>query len=257
MNNFLYTVLKKRKILISINYFDEGTITYFNSEQSFKFYFRQFLKSLYLKILYCNYTITPKKLFHLGQDNGKLVALHPKFISRTKNVFELSPDKDDIEEFLIKFVSSDEIENTLDIDSKNSAIILSQPYYRIFDQKYFNILLSKIKSELIIRGIKSLYVKLHPSEKLEDYDRYYKMHGFKRLNISNQIPFEALLTKINNNVAICSVDTSLMFNARKFFFKGKLYSIGLDYVVKKNYWSGNSYVSKKKQLYKDVDCELI
>jgi len=257
MNNALYSHLLSKDRLKSINFFDEGSIMYLNTEHSWKFFLRQLLKSVILKLYYPKYSLIKRKMYFTNKKNGLVLAINPNLIEGSNhNIIELEYDKDMVSKFL-SIVEQKDAQYLNDIFKDRIILFLSQPYYRIISEKKFNEFLEQVSRVIDNDQSGNLYIKLHPSEKLDVYEKYYKKFGFKILDKCSSVPMEALLHLLTPDSVIVSSNSSLFFNARKFGFKGEIISVGLDLITKQVYYSSDTYYKRYIRLLKKFDCKIV
>ena len=78
-------------------------------------------------------------------------------------------------------------------------------------------------------GVTRRFIKLHPSENIDDFNKYYKSFNFILVDIGNN-PMETILNTLPTNIILMSNNSSTLIFANKLGFKGEVYSFGLDWI---------------------------
>ncbi len=115
--------------------------------------------------------------------------------------------------------------------AKNSALFLAQPYYRISGGSKFQRLVAGLTEELQRLGHEKLYVKMHPSEGEEAYNRYYRDFGFEIAYPHAEAPIEVFMHTLPASCTLVSFNSSALLNAQLFGFKGRSLAYGLNWVA--------------------------
>ena len=260
MNNAIYSNLIARNKIKTVNFLDEGTVMYFNLTHSDYKYIRELLKSFILKFYFKYYTFPSRKTFSESEEDGKIAAFNPELIDKFKNVEKILINHDIVDEFGDSFLKKEhKIEISTINNSKEAVLVLSQPYYRVMKADRYNSILIDLKCYLNYRGVDEIFIKLHPSESLEDYKKYYQHLGFKLVFSGlRSIPAEILLSKLNKNVKVASFGTSAFINARKFGLFGEMIVYGLEQIVLYSIpFQAKKQVIFLTDLYKKSGCTVV
>jgi hypothetical protein len=229
MNNAIYTHMRSAKQLLGINFIDEGMVLYWLAKMGKKRYIRELLKSIYLKIFLGNYYILNKNPFLVPENKSFIYAYHPELIS-SSNKFKIEINKNNLNKYrVLSGINFDEHILSDDVNVK-AALFLAGPYYRLSSKHTFDVLLASLSKRLTTLGYKKLYIKLHPTETIDDYKIYYENHGFELAFFGEHHPIEVYGDLLGEFLCVVGFNSSALLNLRKFGFKGILLSYGLDYI---------------------------
>lgn len=260
MNNAVYSNLKAKNKIKSVNFFDEGVVMYFNISHIKYQYAREFLKSLILKFYFKNYTYPSRKLFSESEKNGKILAFNPELINNFKNIEKISIKRNIINQFAKNFIKKHH-QKEIDIinNSKKPVLVLAQPYYRVMKTSKFDNILIGLKEFLNSSDVGDLFIKLHPSESLKDYTDYYHQLGFKLVFSDLQaVPVEIILSKLKEKVKVVSFGTSAFINARKFGFNGEMIVYEFEKLVSSIVpFEAQKHITLLTDLYKKAGCKVV
>ncbi len=258
MNNAIYTLLNKQNKLLNVNFFDEGMVLYWLEKLSRVRLYREYLKFMLMQyrtgIKFTKPKIQP---FYTNDKNGIVCALHSSLLNTNVKVCEILIDNELISQFDegLDLMTSDPDMKIYNED-KVSALLLSQPYYRVTNHENFKRLLFNAKKYLKSDGCEDLYVKLHPSEGLDIYKEFYEPIGFKNIFSESKSPIEAKLHKLPINTTLISFNSSALLNSRVFGFKGKAISYGLDWIANQ-YKFQKSIKEKQEKLFLKCGVDVI
>jgi hypothetical protein len=260
MNNAIYSSFRATKYLKSINFIDEGTVMYVNTSKSYYLYIRELMKSLILKLYFKHYSFPSRKLYSESERNGRIAAYNPELINNFKNIFKISIEPKNIDQYAKSYIKNNqkiEIENINSSD--NSVLILAQPYYRVLKSDLYKDILTALKIYLNQRGFSNIFIKLHPSETIEDFNIHYSQLGFQIVfSDLKSIPAEIILSKLDSKVIVASFGTSAFINARKFGFQGEMLVYGLETIVLNSIpFQAKLQLQFLKDLYIKSDCNLV
>lgn len=230
MNNALYTHLKREGRLRTVNFFDEGMVLYWQEQLTRLNRVREWVKFRVLgRKLGLRFTPPPRAPFYGNALNGKVYALHPEFLSNAELVRPLELDLDRVGRMAAQLNDATGSATALE----GAALVLSQPYYRVAEEDDFALVVAGLARHLRDSGHERLYVKLHPSEGASLFDRYYRDHGFEIAFPEMKGPVEIVLRSFPASCTLASYNSSALLNARKFGFKGRSVSYGLNWVATK------------------------
>ena len=225
VNNAIYTYLKKNSFLNKINFFDEGLVTYYLQKIPFMYLVREIIKIFYIGFKYnVRLTIPNKNLFSGNDLNGSVYSICPElFPEPLKNSKKVI--------FNINDLGAPSRFNKLfkGLSNEKSLLFLSQPHHRISKKKEFYLLMNAMCKSINSLGVTKCFIKLHPSESIEDFNKYYKKFNFIPIDTSNY-PTEIILNNLPKNIILMSNNSSTLIFANKFGFKGEIYSFGLDWI---------------------------
>jgi hypothetical protein len=229
MNNALYAYIRRAKKILGLNFFDEGMVLYWLEMMGKRRYMRELLKSIFLKFFLGNYFVLNKNPFLVPEDNSLIYAYHPELIN-SANKFEIKVDKGHLHKYReLSGISLDKHSLGNEIGDK-AALFLTGPYYRLSSKHAFDALLTSLVKRLTSLGYSKLYIKLHPTETMDDYKLYYEKHGFKLAFFGEHYPVEVYGDLLGNGLCLVGFNSSALLNLRKFGFRGVLLSFGLDYI---------------------------
>ncbi|MDA9648905.1 alpha-2,8-polysialyltransferase family protein [Alphaproteobacteria bacterium] len=260
MNNALYSNLKVNNRIESVNFFDEGVVMYFNITHTSYQYARELIKSFILKFYFKNYTFPSKRMFSESEKNGRIAIFNPELIDGFKNVEKISIKQKIVNQFTQCFIQKNHVKEIDSINkSKEPVLILSQPYYRVMKSSKFDEIFMELKKYLNSRGFRDVFIKLHPSESLKDYQSHYHHLGFKLVFSELQsTPAEILLSKLNRNVKVLSFGTSAFINARKFGFYGEMILYKFEkFVLNIVPFQARRHITLLTDLYKKSGCNIV
>tara|TARA_B100001059_G_C17835333_1_gene587675 strand:+ start:809 stop:1849 length:1041 start_codon:yes stop_codon:yes gene_type:complete len=225
VNNAIYTYLKKNSFLNKINFFDEGMVTYYLQKISFMYLVREILKIIYISFKYNVRLTIPSRNLHSGNYlNGTLYVICPELLQEPiKNAKQIIFNINDLG---VPF----RFNNLFDGLAKDKSLLfISQPLHRITSKKEFYSLINAMLKSIKSLGVKRCFIKLHPSESIDDFNKYYKRFNFIPVNVGNN-PTEIIFNNLPPNLILMSINSSSLIFANKFGFNGKVYSFGLDWV---------------------------
>ena len=260
MNNAIYSTLLANKKINSVSFFDEGTVMYFNSSHTSFRFIREFIKSLILKLYFKHYKLPSKNAFTECKKNGRIAAFNPELIEDSINVEKILINPLAVSEFTNYFFKEKHnIEISSINNSKDAVLVLSQPYYRVFQGEKYSAILTGLKQYLNTRSVGEIFIKLHPSESLEDYKKYYHHLGFKLIFSDLQfIPAEIILSQLNTSIKVVSFGTSAFINAKKFGFFGEMIVYGLSHIVQYSVpFQVQKHRSSLTNLYEKSGCNMV
>lgn len=256
MNNALYTALRATRRLEAVNFYDEGMVLYWQERLSRLSSIRQCLKFVLLRLrLGTRFTCPARAPFYDNDRNGHVYALHPELLSSTERVRPVVLDLDRVES----------MGQRLDAQLGNSewtrplvggALVLSQPYYRVADPEKFLSVMHGLATELRRRGHDRLFIKLHPSEGIAQFDKNYRRLGFDAILSGLKAPVETVLRSLPASCTLASFNSSALLNARKYGFKGNILSYGLDWVADQYPWD-HTLFNLNKTMLEQVDVEMV
>ena len=227
VNNAIYTYLKNNSFLNKINFFDEGMVTYYLQKIPFIYLVREIIKIIYIGFKYnVRLTIPSRNLFSGNYLNGSVYAICPElFPEPIKNAKPL------IFNFNINNLGDPSRLNNLfnGLTNEKSLLFLSQPHHRISKKKEFYLLMNAMSKSIDSLGVTRRFIKLHPSENIDDFNKYYKSFNFILVDIGNN-PMETILNTLPTNIILMSNNSSTLIFANKLGFKGEVYSFGLDWI---------------------------
>lgn len=259
MNNAAYSTLLANGLVKSVNFVDEGVVMYSNVMEARYYYIRELLKSIVFKFYFKNYSILPRKMYSIG--NGKIAVFNPHLVGDDlENIVEIPASQADIDVFSKYFIRERNFEEISTINGGDSSVlVLSQPYYRVMKSEYFNEILVGLKRYLEQIGSVDVYIKLHPSETLDDYNQYYRHLGFKLVFAGlRSSPVEIILSKLNKKVRVASFGTSAFVNGRKFGFGGDMIVYGLKKLVKQSIpFQAQLHINMLIKLYTRSGCVIV
>ena len=225
VNNAIYTHLKNNSFLNKINFFDEGFVTYYLQKISIKYLFREIIKIIYIGFKYnIRLTIPSTNLFSGNDLNGSVYSICPELfpepIKNSKQVI-----------FNVNNLGAPSRFNNLfkGLSNEKSLLFLSQPHHKISKKKDFYLLMNAMCKSINSLGVTKCFIKLHPSESIEDFNKYYKKFNFIPVDICNY-PTEIILNNLPKNIILMSNNSSTLIFANKFGFNGEIYSFGLDWI---------------------------
>ena len=256
MNNHFYSLLKENKKLKSLNFFDEGLVLYYNHKHNKALYLREVLKSIVFKFIYGKYQIPNRDPFYGYQELRNVVAINPDAMDPNKFKSQLLIKEKRLAEFFRTYPSAQKLEKSISA-VKGSSVLLSQPMYRVIGDDLFLDILTDLISYLSDNGYTDVMVKLHPSEGLEEFEKYYQPLGLKTLPIGSELPFEIFVRNLSKDSALISFSSSVLLNARQFGFRGKLVAFGLDRVLDFRKLLYIGALSKFQQIFSAADVEVV
>jgi hypothetical protein len=234
MNNAIYTKLKIQNKLLTVNYFDEGLVLYWQWNTNIYRLFREYSKSIYLKI-WCdiNYTQLGFKPFISLSPAEMVFAIHPNLLN-----IEISTQKIDVDEYytnqFTRYVERrcmvNQANNNIHSIQGNSLFFLSQPYYRISSTKAYLDLLLGLRKYIYNNQFSEIFIKLHPSESEDDFNMFYRDMGFQLIKNPHNIPIESYMSILPRETTLLSFNSSALLNSRVFGFRGQVVSYGLDWI---------------------------
>ena len=225
VNNAIYTHLKNNSFLNKINFFDEGMVTYYLQKISFMYMVREIVKIIYISFKYnVRLTIPNKNLFSGNDLNGSVYSICPElFLEPIKNSQQVIFNINDLG-------APSRFKNLFNgLTNEKSLLFLSQPHHRITSEKEFYSLLNAMSKSIDSLGVTRRFIKLHPSESIEDFNKYYKRFNFILFDIGNH-PTEIILNILPKNIILMSNNSSTLIFANKFGLNGEIYSFGLDWI---------------------------
>ena len=233
MNNAVYTAMWQGDKLEHVNFFDEGIVLYWQERLSLFSSIRERAKFVILALrLGVRFTTPAARPFYDNRKNGATYALHPELLSHTDNVIALDIDL----ARTVALVKKMEAERTGKEKSviniaENAALVLSQPYYRVADADEFKHKIGGLARLLRERGHEQLFVKPHPSEGEDIFNRFYRDEGFEIAYGDLVSPVEGIVQHLRPSCTLASFNSSALLNARKFGFRGHILSYGLNWVA--------------------------
>jgi hypothetical protein len=260
MNNAVYSNLIAINRIESVNFLDEGAVMYFNITHNTYPYARELLKSFILKFYFKYYTFPSRKMFSESETNGRIAAFNPELIDNFKNIEKIHIKKKIVDEFGDNFIKKNHIKDINAINkSKEPVLFLAQPFYRVMKSGKFDNILIELKKYLNSRGVSDIYIKLHPSESLKDYEKHYHHLGFKLVFSDLQsIPAEIILSKLNENIKVASFGTSAFLNARKFGFYGEMIVYKFEQIISAFIpFKAQRQIALQTELYKKSGCNVV
>ena len=256
MNNHFYSLLKANKKLKSLNFFDEGLVLYYNHSHNKALYLREVFKSIFFKFKYGEYQIPNRDPFSGYQELRNVVAINPDVMDPNKFKSQLSIKEERLAEFFRQHPLAKKLEKSIST-AKGSSVLLAQPMYRVIGDKLFLDILTDLISYLTVNGHTDILVKLHPSEGLEEFHKYYQPLGLKTLPIGSELPFEIFLRYLSSDTTMISFGSSVLLNARKFGFRGRLVAFGLDRMLGFRKLAYIGTLSKLQQIFSAADVEVV
>ena len=244
MNNFLYSRLLRSENLLQINFFDEGMVLYWRERVGLVRFIREALKSTVLKVQLGDYSYLSTSPFFGAKKLGQTHAYHKDLLMH-ESVKEIGVESKDLEEFRTA-IGIENLNIPASDFSGGVALFLAGPYYRLSSHSEFSVLLKKLVSYLNECDLYNLVIKLHPTESNQDYLDHYHYHGFKLIDCASSIPVEAYADLMGGIDCIVGFNSSALLNLRKFGFKGKLVSFGLDYMAKLAKFDSHLTATQKK-----------
>ena len=260
MNNVVYSNLLALNRIESVNFLDEGVVMYCNITHSTYAYAREFMKSFILKLYFKHYTLPSRKMFSESKKNGRIVAFNPELIKNFENVEKINLNEMLIDKFSANFIKNHHKNDIDEINkSKKSVLILAQPFYRVMKLGQFDKILLELKKYLIGRDINNIFIKLHPSESLKDYEKYYRELGFKLVfSDLETTPAEIILSKLNKNTKVASFGTSSFINARKFGFFGEMIVYEFEKITSAMIpFKAEQQIALLTELYEKTGCNVV
>jgi hypothetical protein len=234
MNNAVYTYFRRSGQLQSINFFDEGIVLYWQENLALLNLVREWFKWKVLTVrLGLPFTCPARSPFYKNPKNGKVFALHANLLARQDMVSPVQLDMARIAKVktLLDTGTSHTIADNPCFD-ENAVLFVSQPYHRI-DPKEYSSLLHGLNSYLRSIGRNKVYIKMHPSENFDDFNKYYRNLGFEVVYAGMKAPLEVVLQCLPHSCALITFNSSVLLNARKFGFTGEIISYGLDWIAKR------------------------
>ena len=258
MNNAFYTFLLNKNMLSKVNFFDEGIVLYWQEHLPFLSKLREGAKCLILsRRLGVDLTAIRSSPFYDNRENGEVYALHPHLLTRADKVRKIDVNIGGLDMIAAGFDGDlFDDRSTQPYCSENSAVVLSQPYYRVANEGQFTDQIEALASLLRERGHQRLFVKLHPSEGVEQFDKYYRRFGFEVAFDGMKAPVEAVLHRLPASTTLASFNSSALLNARKFGFEGNILSFGLNWVAAQ-YPIQRSLFSRTHALFEKSDLEIV
>jgi hypothetical protein len=233
MNNAIYTRLRRGGQLEAINFFDEGMVLYWVERLTWLSWGREWIKFLLLRLkLGLRFTLPARAPFYGNKRNGKVYALHSDLLSRPEMAEPLAIDLKHVSYMKERLEEKSPADRPAGDWAENAAVFLSQPYYRVTSEEKFAAVLSGMANYLRKQGHSQLYVKLHPSEGTEVFNRYYRDLGFEIVFAAMKGPVEIALQDLPASCTLVSFNSSALLNACKFGFPGQRLSYGLNWVAK-------------------------
>lgn len=240
-NNYVITRLNKDKLVKNLYYYDEGLVLYWLNKLSCMRWLREIYRYIYFSLKIKYFTRVRRFPFNYPK-NSNIISFRPDLLVENKNIIVSKVNHNDLVEYLNHQNYSQEFNN-----KKKCLIFLAQPYYRIFGNKIYREMCNKVDEIASNFGYEDVFIKMHPSENIADYNTHYKK--YKILNGRNrEIPFECLSAIIPDNYSIISFNTSSFIFLKNFGFKGEMYSVGLD-IIAKNSKSDNGFYKFQKSLF--------
>lgn len=233
MNNAIYTELLRSDMLHRVNFFDEGIVLYWQERLSLYSRLRERAKFIILsERLKVQFTAPAGRPFYDNRLNGEVYALHPKLLTPNEKVRPLEIDLGRVAGLTATLEDRTGAVADAELNLQaGSALVLSQPHYRIADGGKFKSLVGGLAQQLRQRGHDRLYVKLHPSEGIDLFDQFYRDYGFEVAFAGMKSPIEAILQNLPASCTLASYNSSALLNARKFGFKGQVLSYGSNWVA--------------------------
>ena len=228
MNNALYTRLLRQDRLSEVNFFDEGIVLYWQDRLTRLNLLREWMKFRVLRYrLGVPFTCPARDPFRGNRRNGKVYALHPELLADAGETRAVELDLAAVARLSEKLEDGDDQAAI----QEGSALVLSQPYYRITRDEKFAEAMAGFAAHLRSAGHRRLYVKLHPSEGPDLFDRHYRDLGFEIAFPGMKAPVETVLASLPGSCTLASFNSSALLNAAKFGFRGKTLSYGLNWVA--------------------------
>jgi Alpha-2,8-polysialyltransferase (POLYST) len=258
MNNAVYTALMRQRQLQQVNFFDEGMVLYWQERLSLFSRLRERGKFAVLEHrLNTRFTTPAGRPFYDNRANGLVYALHPHLLSPEANVQPLRIDLARVARLSVKLeTAANQAHTSAEILAEGSALVLSQPYYRVADAGEFKAMVTGLARLLRQRGHERLYLKLHPSEGTDLFDRFYRDDGFQIAFSGMKSPVEAILQDLPDSCILASFNSSALFNARKFGFKGQILSYGLNWVAAQ-YPMQRNLARRNQSLFLQANLEVV
>jgi|GEM_PF-2821093 len=254
MNNLAYATLLSGNKISAINFFDEGLVLYLKYKLSLATYFREAVKACILRARYSSYSIPARMPFSGNHLNGRILAIHPELLDGVMGVEKLEIDVNKVHEF--SRLAGDSINHSKITHAANPLLFLSQPYHRFSSASEFEKIMSGLMKYLEQSGFTELFIKLHPSESSEEFEKHYASFGFSRVMEDIRSPIEANVLNMPSSSTLLTFNSSALLNVKKFGFPGKLISYGLDWVEKKFPYQRKVFV-KQHQLFRHVGADVV
>jgi hypothetical protein len=254
MNNLAYSKLLAAEKISTLNFFDEGLVLYLKYKLSLATYFREVVKALILRARYSSYSIPARKPFSDNFLNGRILAIHPELIGLDSGVERLEIDVTKVRDF--SRLSGDSINQSKIAQASSPLLFLSQPYHRFSSASEFGGMMKDLVKYLEKSGFTELFIKLHPSESLDDFRKYYSAFGFSKVLEDMRSPIEANVMNLSSTSTLLTFNSSALLNVKRFGFKGNLISYGLDWVEKKFPYQRKVFI-RQDELFRHVGAEVI
>jgi hypothetical protein len=192
-----------------------------------------------------------------GRGVGSVFAINPELLNANKWVRPVLVDMDVVQKFDEAFDYSNRVGGfSLAFGSSPAVLLLSQPHYRVTSEANFLRLLSNVTHYLRSRGYERLFVQLHPSEDSALFAKYYRPFDFQEAFQTARSPVEARLHAVPSNTALVSFNSSALLNARKFGFRGKVISYGLNW-ISDCYPFQRALLNKQRSLFVRSGVEIV
>jgi hypothetical protein len=255
MNNHAYSELKSRALIGSINFFDEGVVNYLNHGDCAYRYVYEILKSLALKLRLGKYSL-PRRTPFFGYEKQKyFCVLNPHIFNKSKAVTGILFSDRTVSKFSNEF--KNELAKTKRfLRSSDCCVFVSTPMYRVFGEDHFERAMRKLCEFLDSRKIEKRFVKMHPSESLDEYEKIYKPFGFDLLHISKEVPFELFVSSLRAKSVLIGFNSSALLNAKKFGCSAQVILYGSN-LFKQNFFLRDKFVDfKLPKLFLDAGVEV-
>jgi len=228
MNNALYTELKINKRLKLINFYDEGMVLYGVEKLGVLRYLRENIKLIIIRNKdRIRLSKLPRYPFYDNQKNGFVYAINPEHLSRNSIIKKILITRNDLSAF--NYGKNQIVEYS---ETEKGCLILSQPFFRVSQSIEYIKLLESLNKYILSENYKKIYIKLHPSETIDDYIKYYKKYSYELVYENLNQPIESIFNEIPSNIDLIGFMTSAMMNSKKFGYNGKIISFGLDWIIK-------------------------
>jgi len=231
INTYLIGTLKKRCAKIYLA--DEGLSAY--NKITFLDNLRRLLKYIYINMFFL------KEIQFISQwgenKNVDLIYLRfPDYFHYKKNTIPIKKFSLDFEASELNSARQIFFKNSYMMTITNSVVIVTQPLFEIKYKSKAEGILKKIVERYTTYG-KKIYIKLHPAEDKNDYERLFK----KNINVTfleQGIPFELISVNIQKTLIISWSSAALLFNTptNKYFWLYKLVT------PHENYTNPTSYI---------------
>ncbi|GJM07319.1 MAG: hypothetical protein DHS20C10_10530 [marine bacterium B5-7] len=224
-NNAIYTYLARYFTPgnLKLSFIDEGFHLYIDTpDYSIELRRKRFLKYFWMRFhrLPCQLRSTIST--YKKENVHAVYCYHPELLEseKYKNCHICSLSNKVIGDY------STEIGVTEKFGDNDSALFLSQPYYRHIPPRIFKNVLRQMKRNLS-DDVKHIFYKPHPSDSEEWMAFLEQELGFKPLPLSKDVPIE-LVARYLDFKCVVGISSSALLNLRKFGYTGDIISFGAD-----------------------------